>query len=139
MNLGDFVRWLLKRIDRFLRKFVTPTVVSKVSLSVTQGATGSQYNLLILSTENGAPDTTDTPIVTVTAPDGTTTPVANVGAPNATGLSTTALIAGAQSGNYVYSVTVGGDAQPSATFTRSELDIPELPCLIESRTPTYLG
>lgn len=65
------------------------------------------------------PDTVDIPVVMVTAPDGTETELANVGAPDAAGVSTTPIIAGMQSGAYVYTPTVGGDEQPSATFTRS--------------------
>ena len=110
-------KWF-KRRCRWLRKFVTATVVSTVSLSVSQGPTGTGYNLVIVSTENGLPDTTDVPVVTVTDPSGTTTSVA-ASAPDSTGTSTTALTAGTLSGAYVYAVTVGGDAQPSATFTRS--------------------
>ena len=92
--------------------------MSTVSLSVSQGPTGTPYNLVIVSTEGGSPDTTDVPVVTVTDPSGATTSLANVGAPDSTGTSTTALQAGTLSGAYLYAVTVGGDAQPSATFTR---------------------
>ena len=117
--IGDFLLWLAIllvlgiAVLHWLLKHVTPTIVSTVSLSVSQGVTGTAFNLVIVSTENGSPDTTDVPVVVVEAPDGTDTTLANVGAPDSTGTSTTPLTAGSESGAYIFSVTVGGDVQPS--------------------------
>lgn len=123
--LGKIIRWI-RRLLLWIRKLVTPTVTSKVSLSVSQGPTGMAYNLVIVSIENGQPDTTDVPEVAITNPDGSESTI-TANAPDSTGTSTTPLAAGMDSGPYVYTPTVGGDVQPSVTFTRNPNKIPTYP------------
>jgi hypothetical protein len=106
-------------------KYVTPSVSITTTLSVSQGPTGTAYNLVIVALENGQPDTTDQASVTVMNPDGSETVLANVPAPDSTGTTTIPLAAGTESGAYIYTPTVGGDVGPTATFTPNNKKIGE--------------
>lgn len=100
-----------------LRKHVNASLVITATLSATSGVTGTAFNLVIVTTEGGKPDTTDAPSVLVTAPDGTTT--TQTGTPDPIGATTIAEVAGTQIGAYTYAVTVAGEAGPTLTFNRS--------------------
>jgi hypothetical protein len=121
-DLLETVFFVLYDLSELFRKYVTPSVSVTTTLSVSQGPTGTAYNLVIVALENGQPDTTDQASVIVLNPDGTETVLANVPAPDSTGTTTIPLAAGTESGAYVYTPTVGGDVGPTATFTRINSD-----------------
>jgi hypothetical protein len=122
-DLFEVCIFVLCDLSWLFRKYVTPSVSITTTLSVSQGPTGTAYNLVIVATENGQPDTTYQASVTVMNPDGSETVLANVPAPDASGTTTIPLAAGTESGAYIYTPTVGGDVGPTATFTRNNKKI----------------
>lgn len=101
----------------WLLKHVTPTLTITASLSVTSGPAGTAFNVVVNSMNGTTPDANDSVSVLVTAPDKTTSTLN--GTTDANGNATIPTTAGTQSGAYTYAVSVGGEAGPTLTFTKS--------------------